>query len=66
LGQARRLDKGVDLQGSVTEVGMAAEGELQSELKAHERGYSLFTAIMKWGAIISFIVTMLVVFMISS
>jgi hypothetical protein len=45
---------------------MAAEGEVQSELKAHERGYSLFTNLMKWGAIISFVVTMLVVFLISS
>jgi hypothetical protein len=45
---------------------MAAEGEMQSDLKTHERGYSLFTTIMKWGAIISFILTMLVVFMISS
>jgi hypothetical protein len=45
---------------------MAVEGEVKSDLKAHERGYSLFTAIMKWGAIISFVVTMIVVFMISS
>ena len=45
---------------------MAVEGDVQGEATAHRRGYSLFTAIMKWGAIVSFILTMLVVFMISS
>jgi len=44
---------------------MAGEGEAPIELKAHASGYSLFTAIMKWGAIISFIVAFLVVLAIS-
>ena len=44
---------------------MAAEGEATTDLKAHSRGYSLFIALMKWGAIISFIVTMIVIFLIA-
>lgn len=44
---------------------MAAEGEVQSDLKAHESGYSLFVAIMKWGAIVSFVLAAIVVILIS-
>ena len=44
---------------------MAAEGEVRHDLKAHASGYSLFIALMKWGAIISFILAMIVVLIIS-
>ncbi len=45
---------------------MAIEGDTQKELKAHVKSYSLFSAMMKWGTIISFIIAMIVVFVISS
>jgi Bacterial aa3 type cytochrome c oxidase subunit IV len=45
---------------------MAADGEVRHEVEAHERGYSLFTAMMKWGTIISFIVAAVVVVLIAS
>jgi hypothetical protein len=45
---------------------MAAEGEVRNDIRAHRSGYSLFVALIKWGAIASFVVTMLVVFLISS
>ena len=44
---------------------MAAEGDVPTDIKAHASGYSLFTAIMKWGAIISFILAFIVVLLIS-
>lgn len=44
---------------------MAADGEIRHEIEAHEKGYSLFTMMMKWGTIASFIVAMLVVFLIA-
>jgi len=33
--------------------------------KAHEQTYSGFTALLKWGTILSFIVAMIVVFLIA-
>jgi Bacterial aa3 type cytochrome c oxidase subunit IV len=45
---------------------MAVEGEARGEIQAHRSGYSLFVWLMKWGAIVSFVVTMFVVFLISS
>jgi hypothetical protein len=45
---------------------MAAEGEVREEVRAHERGYSLFVAIMKWGTILSFILAAIVVILIAS
>ena len=44
---------------------MAAEGNVPTDIKAHASGYSLFVAIMKWGAIISFILAFIVVLLIS-
>ena len=44
---------------------MAAELDLEKENVSHRKGYSLFIALMKWGAIISFVVAMLVVFIIA-
>lgn len=45
---------------------MAGQGEMQSEMKAHEKSYSLFSGLMKWGAIISFVVAMFVILIIGS
>jgi len=45
---------------------MAVEGENPGDIKAHVKSYSAFAAMMKWGTIISFIVTAIVVVIISS
>ena len=45
---------------------MAPEGEANTEIKAHERSYSLFTGLMKWGTIITLISAALVVLIISN
>ena len=45
---------------------MAAEGEVPERmLREHRSGYDGFVALMKWGAIVSLIVTFLVIFAIS-
>ncbi|MFN3389016.1 MAG: aa3-type cytochrome c oxidase subunit IV [Allosphingosinicella sp.] len=44
---------------------MAADLDLEKERASHEKGYSLFIALMKWGAILSFITAMIVVFIIA-
>jgi hypothetical protein len=43
---------------------MAAKGKVQNDLQAHVTGYSSFTHLMKWGAIASFIVAMIVILII--
>jgi hypothetical protein len=45
---------------------MAADIDHSKEMKAHEGTYGLFIGIMKWGTIISAIVTLIVVLLISS
>ena len=45
---------------------MAVEGETQGEMQAHEKSYSLFSMLMKWGAVLSFIVAMIVVLILGS
>jgi hypothetical protein len=45
---------------------MAAEGEANKDLRAHESSYARFTGMMKWGTIISLIVGALVIFIIAS
>jgi len=45
---------------------MAAEGELDKEVTVHRQGYARFITMMKWGALLSFIVGMFVVFVISN
>ena len=45
---------------------MAAEVETQEEIRSHEKSYSAFSAMMKWGTILSFITAMLVVLIISN
>ena len=45
---------------------MAAEGEVPERmLRDHRSGYEGFVALMKWGAILSFITGILVMFVIS-
>lgn len=44
---------------------MAAEGEVEREVRRHHNSYGLFVALMKWGAIISAITALLVIFIIA-
>ena len=44
---------------------MAAEREANHEITAHVKSYSAFSKMMKWGTIISFIVTLIVVMIIA-
>ena len=44
---------------------MAAD-EAERAVRSHRNSYGMFTGLMKWGAIVSFVVAMLVVFIISS
>ena len=45
---------------------MAAEGEIPERMvREHRSGYEGFVALMKWGAILSFITAILVMFLIS-
>ena len=41
---------------------MASDGDL----KAHERTYSGFTAMLKWGAVAAFLIGLIVIFAISN
>ena len=45
---------------------MAGEPNGQGEFVAHERDYSRFTGMVKWGTIAAAIVTLIVVLMIAS
>ena len=45
---------------------MAAPGDTQKEMRAHEGTYSLFTALMKWGAILSVVTALIVIFIIGN
>lgn len=45
---------------------MAANGNGDFEMGAHEGTYSGFTALMKWGTVASLIVTAIVVLIIAS
>lgn len=44
---------------------MAAD-ETERAVRSHRNSYGLFTGIMKWGAIISFVSAMIVIFIISN
>ena len=44
---------------------MAAD-EAERAVRSHRNSYGMFTGLMNWGAIVSFVVAMLVVFIISS
>lgn len=43
---------------------MAAPGEANKEVRAHEKSYALFTTMMKWGTILSVIVAFVVILLI--
>ncbi|HET9428964.1 MAG TPA: aa3-type cytochrome c oxidase subunit IV [Allosphingosinicella sp.] len=43
---------------------MAAEGEIDREVRRHQNSYGLFVALMKWGAIVSVITALIVIFVI--
>jgi hypothetical protein len=43
---------------------MAADGEANKDLKAHLGTYAAFTGLMKWGAIVSMIVGLIVILII--
>jgi hypothetical protein len=43
---------------------MAAEGEANKDLRAHQGTYAAFTGLMKWGAILSVIVAAIVIMII--
>jgi hypothetical protein len=45
---------------------MAATGDPEREMRAHRDTYGFFTGLMKWGTILSFIVGMLVIFIIAN
>ena len=47
-------------------IGMAAESKSPTEVKAHEKSYSLFISMLKWGAIVTAVVTLLVVLLIAN
>jgi hypothetical protein len=45
---------------------MAAEGEVPERMvREHRSGYEGFVALMKWGAIVSFVTAIVVMFVIS-
>ena len=44
---------------------MAAD-EAERIVRSHRNSYALFTGVMKWGAIISFVTALLVIFIISN
>jgi hypothetical protein len=43
---------------------MAAEGEANKDMRAHQGTYAAFTGLMKWGAIVAMIVAMIVILII--
>lgn len=43
---------------------MAAEGEANKELKAHQGTYAGFTGLMRWGAICAVIIAFIVILII--
>jgi hypothetical protein len=45
---------------------MAADANAGKEIQAHENTYAFFTGLMKWATILSFVVGMLVVFIIAN
>jgi len=45
---------------------MATDADARKELKAHERSYDRFIAMMKWGTILSVIAAFLVIMIISN
>jgi hypothetical protein len=44
---------------------MAAEGEIEKEAVVHRKGYEGFIFMMKWGAVVSLVLGLIVVLLIS-
>ncbi len=40
---------------------MAAEGDIDREVRRHHNSYGLFVTLMKWGAIISVVTALIVI-----
>lgn len=45
---------------------MADTAHSDNDMKSHVKGYEKFTALFKWGALVSFIVAAFVVYMLAS
>ena len=45
---------------------MAATGDAEREVRSHRQTYGGFTALMKWGALLSFVAAMIVIFIIAN
>ena len=45
---------------------MAAEGTHSNDMPAHEKSYSRFASLMKWGAIVSLITALVVILIIKN
>ena len=43
---------------------MAAEGEIEKDIITHRKGYDGFIFLMKWGAIISIVLGLIVILLI--
>ncbi|HEX8573297.1 MAG TPA: aa3-type cytochrome c oxidase subunit IV [Allosphingosinicella sp.] len=43
---------------------MAAEGEIETDVVDHKKGYEGFIFLMKWGAIISIVIGLVVILLI--
>ena len=43
---------------------MAAEGDIEREVRRHHNSYGMFVSLMKWGAIVSVITALVVIFVI--
>jgi hypothetical protein len=43
---------------------MAADGEANKDMKAHQGTYAAFTGLMKWGAIVCVIIALIVIMII--
>ena len=43
---------------------MTAEGDTDREVRRHYSSYGLFVALMKWGAIVSVLTALIVIFVI--
>ena len=65
LGEAASVDKDA-ADKDPKRIEMAAQPEVQTDTQAHVRDYSRFISLMKWGAIVSFLLGALVVVLIAS
>lgn len=45
---------------------MVATGDAEQEIRTHRETYGGFTALLKWGTILAFITTFIVIFIIAN